>query len=264
MNFTEITGKDHISPSQIEMALRCGLQYQFRYIEGIKSPPGFALVVGSGTHEGVACDLTSKVTTGDLASPDEIHEAAAGAVRKRFDTENVVLHGEQSEGAAIDLAVRLCDTHHVSHAPTLSPKDLELELRVSVDGFPVDFLGYADIVETTGTIRDTKTAGQKKPQTFADSSIQLTYYDWAYEAATGAALNGLFFDVIVKTKTPYVQIMPTVRTGADRDKFLGYAEYLIESVERGILHPAIPGQWWCSEKSCGYWNLCRYGRKEAN
>jgi len=263
MGFAEITGKDHISPSQIDMMLKCGQQYKFRYLEGIKSAPGFALIVGSGTHDGVEYDLTKKLNTGELATIEEISDAAADSVRERFKKEDVQCKDGESAGVAVDQAVQLCGVHHSDLAPTLNPEALELELRIEVDGYPVGFLGYADIVEKGGVVRDIKTSASKKQQKFIDTSLQITYYDWAYETLMEAALAELRFDVLVKTKKPYVQLMETTRDDSHRIKFLHYAESLIESVERGVFHPAVPGDWLCSEKFCGYWSRCKYGARQA-
>ena len=263
MAFAELTGKEHISPSQISTMLTCGMQYKFRYIEGIKSPPGVALVVGSGTHDGVEYNLTSKINTGELCSIEEISDVTAASVRKRWDDEEPQVNDGESRGKAVDQAVGLAVAHHKQLASTIDPKRVELKLEISVDGFPVDILGFADIEENTRSIRDVKTLGQKKQQSFIDSSLQLTFYDWAYEIVEGVKPTSLHFDVLVKNKKPVVQLLETERDEDDRVRFMHYAEYLVDMVERGAFHPAIPGSWQCSPRFCGYWDMCKYGNRQT-
>ena len=51
----------HISVSALEMHQRCPKQYEFRYVEGMKIPPGIALIRGKAFHSGVAHNYKQKI-----------------------------------------------------------------------------------------------------------------------------------------------------------------------------------------------------------
>ena len=49
-NETTAPSKPYLSPTQLDMAAKCGMQYQFRYVDGLKIPPAVAMVAPSGEN----------------------------------------------------------------------------------------------------------------------------------------------------------------------------------------------------------------------
>jgi hypothetical protein len=143
----------------------------------------------------------------------------------------------------------------------------------------VDFVGEQDIVERTTTyddverlvIRDTKTSakspsaslldGSDKPGT-ADDSEQLTAYAVASHVIDGKLPDRMVLDYLVRTSAqkPGLYYVPTVtkRTMEDVTVFLNRFANTIHALKTGVFTPANPMWWGCSERWCGYADICPY------
>ena len=64
--------KPTISDSAERMLIRCGTQYEFRYVKGVRVPPGVAQVTGTATHKTVNLDLNFKKDKGEFSSSETI------------------------------------------------------------------------------------------------------------------------------------------------------------------------------------------------
>ena len=64
-----------LSPSSINMFLRCQYQWYLRYVEGLKVPPKSALVVGLAFHKGEEINFSQKVETGEDLPLDDVLDA---------------------------------------------------------------------------------------------------------------------------------------------------------------------------------------------
>lgn len=253
--------KPHLSVSQLGLLARCGEAYRFRYVEGIKSPPGVALVIGKGTHAAIESDLTNKMTWGELLPDDSIADYAADAARKAWeDEEPVAQEGDPDKGGAVDQAVSLAQLHHKQVAPAIEPIALERGFLLEMPGFGFDLKGYVDI-EEEGRIRDVKTASKAPPSDAADVSDQLSAYH--LEAATRGADPIVQLDYLVKTKVPKVITLTSRRTPEDHARFLQRMEAAARVIEAGAFYPTGADSWACSERFCGYWNRCRWGSRKA-
>lgn len=259
--------KRHLSHTQLELLSKCGLAWEFRYVKGIKSPPGVALVVGKGTHGAIEKDLGRKLEWGELLPDDAIADFAADATRTEWEKDPPKPDEDGSPadlGGAVDMAVALAELHHKALAPDINPIAVERRFLLELPGFPFDIEGQIDI-EEEGVIRDTKTASKAPSTDAADRSDQLTLY--AMEAASrGAAPSRLVLDHLVKTKTPKVVSMETTRTADDHNRLLRKVEAAAKVIESGAFLPApkVPGVWWCSSRFCGYWEShCPFGARNA-
>ena len=117
-----------------------------------------------------------------------------------------------------------------------------------------------DLVDEGRTIIDTKFIGKKPNQDELDKDLQFTSYSLLYRANEGKNEAGMRKDALVKTKKPYATTLGTSRTDEDCDWFLGLTDRLNAALDAGNFVPNPTG-WWCSEKGCGYYSLCRGGQK---
>ena len=53
----------HLSVTQLKMFLRCPLQYEFRYIKGLKVPPVEAMTLGKSIHSTLEENYKQKIET---------------------------------------------------------------------------------------------------------------------------------------------------------------------------------------------------------
>jgi len=141
----------------------------------------------------------------------------------------------------------------------------------------LDFVGEQDIVEKyhldildetygveTLNVRDTKTAKARKNQEQVDNDDQLTAYAAGSMIIDGRLPDDLIFDVLVETtinKTQSTQEIKTKRTETDVDVYLNRIANAVASIQLGIFPPTQQTNWWCSEKWCGYHNICPYFRR---
>jgi hypothetical protein len=248
------------------MLTKCGLQYEFRYVRGIKRPPGVALVIGKGAHGAIEADLGKKIETGELLADDAIADYARDATEAEWkkETPKPEDDGEPADlGGAVDMAIALAELHHREVAPGLEPIAVERGFTLAMPDFPFDFTGYID-VEEKGRVRDVKTAGKAPASDAADTSEQLTAY--SLEATVrGAPAAEVVLDVLVKTKVPRVVTLRSERTADDHRRFLRKLEMAARVIKAGAFLPApkVPGVWWCSQKHCGYWDMCPAGRRQS-
>jgi hypothetical protein len=259
--------KPYLSATQINMLAKCPKQYEFRYVDGIRSPPGVSLVLGKGGHKGVEANLRAKLASGELLSLEAVTQAAAEGVREEWEKEPVALTEEEEQlganrvlGETVDKAVALVGLHHKVVAPAISPVAIESGFRLDLPGFPFDIIGYKDVEEET-RIRDTKFKGKSPPEDAADTSIQLTLYHME-SAARGKSVE-VQLDNLVANKVPKYVPQKSKRSELDHRRFLRRVELAAQQIESGIFPPTDPTSWACSEKWCGYWDACEFGARQS-
>lgn len=261
--------KPHLSVTQLEMLSKCGLQYGYRYLQGIKRAPGLGLLRGKATHASIEADLGAKIATGALLPDADIPDLTAGAFRASIERDGVALtddevrDGERTAiDAAQDLAIRLAVHHHDNDAPILRPIAVERRWRLELRGFPRDLEGIIDIQEATA-VEDTKTSTKSPSAGDADVSVQLTAYACAVKVLDGAAPAELRLRTLVGGKRDTKSVVQTTtRDDEDYRRLLLRVEHAARVIETGALMPARPTDWWCSEKFCGYWGMCPFGARQ--
>lgn len=271
------TKKKHLSATQLGMIEKCGVQYQFRYLDKVVAkPPGASLHVGRGVHHAVEQDLREKIADAVLLPDEEIAELARAGTLASIEESGLSLEKHDSiaaeKGAAVDKAVRLAELHHVELAPALNPVHVERKFRVELQGYPYDLVGVIDVEEehewtdgdaggTVSVVRDTKTAAKSPNKNAADVSEQLTMYAAGKLAVDGALPAKLVLDHLVDNKTPVIRTLETTRDMEDVQMLLRRVERAAEVIESGAFMPANPAtDWYCSQKWCGYFDQCPFAR----
>ena len=251
--------KPALSATSLGMLTRCGMQWKFRYVDGIKAPPSVALTVGKGTHEAVRRNLTAKLENGELLTEEEVTELARDRTLIEWDANEPVLQEDETQGAAVDQAVALARVHHAELAPLIQPVALERAWRVEIEDSTHDLMGYIDIEEAGGRIRDTKTKKKTPSQAEVDRSIQLTLYALGKYVVDGEAPSELTIDALLKTKQPSTAVITTHRGPDDFAAVLQRHQAATALINAGTFIPTSPDNWWCSQKFCGYWDRCPFG-----
>jgi hypothetical protein len=141
----------------------------------------------------------------------------------------------------------------------------------------IDFVGEQDIQEIIGqtlVIRDTKTSSKSPTPSFmdggtragaADESEQLTAYATASYVVDGKLPDKLVLDYLIRTNAakPTVKYVPTAthRDLDDVNVFLNRFTNLIHAMKTGVFVPANQSWWGCSQKWCGWFDICPYSKK---
>ena len=186
----------HLSYSQLQMYLRCGMQYYFRYILGLKEPPALAPTAGTAGHNAVEADGRRKIRTGMNMALDEMLDYFSSTFDQK--TEEVELKPDEDKGETKDAIVASLATYHANIAPKMIPLQVERAFTLQIEGVrPVQ--GRIDAItlatkrvpvwQETGKaeIWDNKftMSRRTKSQLEVDTSPQLSTYDMAFEQETG-------------------------------------------------------------------------------
>ncbi len=252
---------DHISPSQLGTFGNCGMQWKYRYMDGLRLAPGFAQIRGKSTHQGVEVNFSQKIESKEDLSVEEVKAITSdavdqqleGPVTKDGDYEEMTL--EQAGGIIKDEAVALAGLHTEELAPTIQPRAVEMRIELPETEEIPAIVGIMDLIDDEEQIHDTKTAKKSPPATTADTSDQLSFYDLLYRTAYGPPPKGMQLDYLIRTPGKKLKaiVLPTqVRPDSELVTLLDRVKVMKAAVEKEVFLPAPAGAWLCSKRWCGY------------
>ena len=244
--------KSHLSASQINMFLRCPMQYKFRYVDGIILPPTTALTKGKTVHEGVEYNYTQKKDTKKDLPVEEVKEYTAHKFEEMKDETD---WGKNDPNTVKDKSINLVELYHTEIAPAIIPQAVEERVEITFDNTNYSLLGYIDVIDQHSFIRDTKTTGRTPKQNDLKTNLQLTVYSLAYRTMTGEQEGGVALDYLVDTKQPKIAQFEEHRTDEDIRKFQKLMGIVAHNIECENYYPN-PTNFMCSPSNCGYWELC--------
>lgn len=274
--------KPFFSPTQLAMLRRCPLQYYYRYVEGLKVPPGISLLRGIAVHDAAEKNLRHKMSTGGLLPKDTVADIARDSFEAQWQKEPPMLDDDEKErgvdavrGEAVDASVRLAVVHHEQLAPTIEPEHIERGFKIEIEDGPYDLLGYLDLQEALPEenergeevawhrVRDLKTSRKSPAADAAAKSDQLTCYSLAVAVLDGETPRELAIDTLVDLKKePKVVTQLTRRSDVDHQRLLDLVARAGKVVAAGNFLPADEGSWVCSSRWCGYYDsICPHGAR---
>jgi len=268
-----MSGRNHVSMSQITMYCRCPAQYAFRYAEGLIVPPGIAAHVGSGVHAGAEHAMRYKSQHYKNASPDDVRDAAVAGFDTRLADDDALLTPDQEERGRENVVAESRDTvAALSHfwacavQPEYQPESsetVERQFRVPLNQLGIDLLGFIDLEDDQHRVVDWKT-GQRMRQADADTSLQLTCYAFAYHYRVGHPPSAVRFDCVrPSSHDPTTRVVyESKRDMADYQPFLDRVAVVVRSIRSGLFPPCNPDTWCCCPTWCGYWSRCPYVNPE--
>lgn len=248
----------HLSFSQIDRYRKCGRQYAFIYLEGLRMPPGISMIKGSSVHKGIEFNSLYKAQTRKEMPRSDIVDFAVTDFEKRVESEEVVLRDGESIGAAKDQTVDLLGLYCDEISPAIQPVHVEVEYDMSLEGLP-PIKAVIDCIDENNLIRDYKTTGKSKSQSDLDGSLQAEIYTMAYTQKFGAPPAGVNLDIMVETKTPKYQRLETIVDSGRTERAKNIIRAVHGGIQAGVFGPAPEGAWWCNPKFCGFWSRCEYG-----
>lgn len=252
----------HLSYSSISRYLKCGKQWKFRYLDKLEEESSDALQFGSAWHKMIRYYLEESFS-GNTKLYDRIDFGShwSQAIEESCTEENA--------GELMQLGEKMLTSPKITKTiqglgPTIDPESLEMKTELRIPGVPVPIIGFIDMIQNDGIPIDIKTASRKWSQEQAHTDLQATFYIAALEQLQMIKLPAKFkFMVFTKTKNPDVQILETTRTHQDIFALYGLVNEVWQAISREVFPPTDPGNWWCSHKYCGFWNVCEYGGKNG-
>jgi len=242
----------YLSPTQVSMYLRCPRQYMYRYIEGLKEPPGVALIEGSVHHKCLEQNNLHKMKTGEDKPSSEMIEMFADLFHDQAPS--IADWGQDREDVVIHRGRRMQEKYIKEMAPSIHPIAAETTKTMDIQG--VQVLLITDLVHqpensNLQTVVDYKTAKRMKSANEAQGSLQLNLNCLAWDLENAA------FVVLTKAKTPKVKSVPMVSTKKDKKWAITVVKEVDKAIRTGSFPPCAPDCWNCSENMCGYYHRCR-------
>jgi hypothetical protein len=220
-----------LSASSVTTFLRCGQQWMFAYIAGIKSPPSLKAARGIAAHKAVEVDMLEKLETGlDIDEADMVD-----AYSTAFDAE--VANGYRTDpgvtvGDIKDKGVELVQLYRREVAPTIEPLAVEMPIRFKIND--VNWSGQIDLVQAGGNlspiVRDTKTTARRpSPDSYL---LAMTGYAIGARHALGEIERDVVLDYLVANKKP---VYHEVRYGGPvTDEQIAQFAGVVGSVDQAI------------------------------
>jgi len=247
--------KPHLSATQVNMYLRCPRQYWFRYIRGLKISPDFGLILGRSFHKTLEENFQQKIDSHeDLKLPTMLEFFAEDFDQGSKMVEQEKVPGE--EGKAKDDGAGLIELHRIEVAPTIQPTLVEEKISFEFAGIPFSFLGYLDLVNDVKEIIDHKTTKRSPNEKAIKTNFQMTSYAVGYHQRFGEWPAKIKTHNYVRTKTPKMVSLETLRDERDEALFLR----IVGEVANGITKKVFPPNWGGTNCGwCGYRRLCEAG-----
>ncbi len=259
--------KPHLSDSSIGTYLDCPVRWEFRYVKGIKSPPGLPLVRGLAGHAAAKANFEQKIASFNDLAPRELKEIASAEFDRHLQGDVSLSDEERSVGwknVTGEAKDSLVDAVHVfaqQAAPEYQPVEggVEHGFRIELPG-PRDLIGFIDLVHTGGVV-DFKFRGRRPRKGEAKKSLQLVTYAAAYCSEHGEFPAEIGIDTITVAKSKVSRELQTsVVTTQDVEQLAAVINQVQKAIDAGAFPPAKADWWGCSTKYCGYARMCPYFR----
>lgn len=255
---------EHLSVSSIRLYLQCPEKWRRRYILREYEPPTGPMILGSSVGAAAAQADHAQIDTGERLPVDDVVDLFADEWEDRVQRKEVDWRDDKP-GQLKDAGIAVVRTYEQEVGPQLKPVSVERQFTLDFDGVDWSVIGYVDL-ELEGAegvvVADRKVRGRKLSAADAATDIQPTMYLLA-KRAEGQPAPRFDFHTMVRTKTPTVEIVSTKRTDRQLDHFAGriltVAAEINWRLEHDVWQGAVPGSWWCSQRSCGYWHACPMG-----
>ncbi len=253
------------SPSQYGSAKRCMKGYYYRYICGMKSKPGFALIGGSAIHKGAEATHQNTINTGKPLGLEEATQAVSDSFEKRkVEIED---WGDTKPGTYKDRTIHNFGIYHRTAVPLINPVKVESSFAVKFGTVPV--IGFIDLIDQIAVdntrplekgekplmvevVSDLKCTGKKWSDQQVRHAPQLTFYAHA-ESTPNVRVDML---LTLKSGARYVP-QRSIRTPHDTAMLIEDLEMTVDLIKRGFFPRTDPTSWACTPKWCGFYENCR-------
>ena len=242
--------KPHISQSQVNKYLKCGLQYKYHYIDKKKKPSNGYMLRGSAIDNSANVHFQNKI------------EGGKGVSSSQFVDYAVNYHDENSEDIEFDIpknksrdAVSELSAVYYEGFGTMEPSSVQLKLEQKYDD-DLDFIGYADMwFPDKSLVLDNKVwMRDKRANPDLTKDIQMV----KYAEILGAKQVGLAVVTYVN-RVPKVKLIIQDITQKHIEVVKRRIDKAVEGIRKEVYTPPDQSVWWCSEKWCQHWDECDFG-----
>lgn len=246
-----------ISASQAGAYKRCPQAWHYRYREGRKIAPAWA-IKGRGQHVGLAHNFSQKIETREDLPVADVLDVYRTEVEHSFQStsEEIVLFNGESKGKIVDDGVAGLTTYQADLAPKIQPLMVEERAEVTLP-WGSTLLGILDCVDETLMIRDAKFPADPMKAEELVYEAQPPLYSLIYKAKTGEWPAGVIFDVVslgrAKVPNPRAESIPITVTPERVQAELRDLQAIEEAINAGNVYRRA-STFNCNK--CGYRKLC--------
>ena len=188
-----------LSASSITTFLRCGQQWYYAYMEGIKSPPSIRRAIGVAAHRSLEVDLAQKIDSGTDLPVDDLLDAFRDTYEVEtygWEPDNDDETPEKGEKSGLQLVRHA----HEAVLPPIQPVLVEEPVQFRVGGIP--YSGIIDLADSKGRVMDWKTTKRRPTNTAGLQVLQMTGYAVGYRQLTGERESEVVLQHLVRTQVP--------------------------------------------------------------
>jgi hypothetical protein len=252
---------DYVSPSRLNLWLKCPLAFKRRYIDDWKTMTSPALFVGKVVHSVLAQVYRYRIA-GHTCIVDEMPMLVADCWNHSIELEHPYFENDNDEEKAryqiLGLATAYLDTIPVENErPVAIEKRYEMPLIDPLTGedYGIPLVGIVDLIyeeECGYVVTDFKTASSS---TICEMQheIQLTAYSYLVRSIIDQGELRSEVRQLVKTKVPKINVYRFPRrTDEHFDRFFGLIREYLDALDRGVFN--YRPCWSCS--MCEHNGLC--------
>ena len=252
---------NYVSPSRLNLWLKCPLAFRRRYIDGLESPPSPSLFVGKVVHE-VLDAVYRCAMVGDYLTECDVPAFVDTAWNRIMESEPCVF-GLDDDETKYFIQVSDLVKAYISETDIAIEKPIAVERKFEVplvdpltgEDFGMPLVGVVDLIlenENGPMVVDFKTAASAS---FCDlqHEIQLTAYSYLIREAFDCDESALEIRQLVKTKTPKIvtrSFLP--RSDEHFKRFFNIVREYLDALDRGVFN--YRPSWNCS--LCEHCGLC--------
>jgi hypothetical protein len=233
----------YISPSRLNLWLRCPLAFRLRYIDGIRSPPSTSMFVGKMVHAGLECYYRHKQAGVMLPVSDVIQRM--DACWESLAAEDGVGFKDTAEEAKLRTQSGGLVTAYLTQLPADEPAPTTVETRLEVplvdpftgEDLGIPLLGIVDLVVSCDDgplVCDFKTSARSGGPVEIMHEVQLTAYAYLFRQLSDEFEAGLEIRSLIKTKVPKIEYHRyAARTDAHFRRFFQIVRLYLDDLDRG-------------------------------
>lgn len=247
----------HVSVSQVKTFMRCPRLYQYRYVLGAeREHVSSNLVFGSAVHAALAAYYVALLNGGDIVTEELVQlfvdewDGEVASLPNLLLPDGIDAGQLKDQGIAL-VRVFLDDVPSVEEVLGVEqPFALDITDPTTGEVLEEQLVGALDAVvvqDGKRTVLEHKTAARR----WSDDQVRWDLQAGVYLAVTDADL--LRFQILVKNRTPVMQVADTFRTEASKAEALETTCRVLDAIRAGAFWPSRG--WQC--RSCEYASRCQ-------
>ncbi len=232
----------YISPSRLNIWLRCPLAFKLRYIDGIQSPPSKSMFVGKMVHAGLEVFYRHRQLGMTLPAGDVVQRM--DACWEPLVAEDGFVFKDGAEEVKLRTQSAHLVTAYLAQLPADEPAPTTVETKLEaplVDPFTgedlgIPLLGVVDLVvngEDGPLVCDFKTSARSGSPVEIMHEVQLTAYAYLFRRLSDETEAGLEIRSLIKTKVPKIEYHRyAARTDSHFRRFFQIVRQYLDDLDR--------------------------------